>query len=144
MDLTKTYPRSPREKLAGLVMLARTTDKARAANAGTVGEYHFGCGMDQHVLAFLGSDPKTFAKKVAELRDDARIEAWAGEQLIVKSPDEIEYFNSDFAQDGPEPGSDGEKFFIGERTRLGRNDITAWFDLLDLDEGRPVPQHSIA
>ena len=42
MDLTKTYPRSPKAKLAGVVMLARTTDKARANNAGTAGPYHFG------------------------------------------------------------------------------------------------------
>jgi hypothetical protein len=144
MDLTKTYPRSPRAKLAGVVMLARTTDKARANNAGTPGPYHFGCGMDKHVLAFLGSDPETFAKKVAQALDDATIEAWAREQLKGKSPSEIEHFNADFAQDGPTPGSDSEKFLIGERTRLGRNDITRWFDLLDLDEGRPVPQPSVA
>jgi hypothetical protein len=142
MDLTKTYPRSPRAKLAGVVMLARTTDKARAHNVGTVGEYHFGCGMDKHVLGFLGSDPETFAKKVGELREDANIEAWAREQLKGRSQAEIEAFNADFAQDGPATGSDGEKFLISERTRLGRNDITRWFDLLDLDENRPVPQPS--
>lgn len=144
MDLTKTYPRSPRAKLAGVVMLARTSDKARAYNAGTAGEYHFGCGMDKHVLAFLGSDPETFAKKVAQAPDDATIETWAREQLKSKSSSDIDSFNADFAQDGPEPGSDGEKFLISERTRLGRADITTWFDLLDLDEKRPVPQHSIA
>jgi hypothetical protein len=120
MDLTKTYPRSPRATLAGVVMLARTTDKARAHNAGTPGEYHFGCGMDKHVLSFLGSDPKTFAKKVGELREDAKIEAWAREQLKSQSPADIERFNADFAQDGPAPGSDGEKFLISERTQIGR------------------------
>jgi hypothetical protein len=144
MDLTKTYPRSPREKLGGVVMLARTTDKARASQAGTTGEYHFGCPMDVHVLTFLGSDPGAFSKKVAELRDDAKIEAWAREQLTGKSADEIERFNADFAEDAPEPGSDGEKFMISERTRLGRADLSKWFDLLDLDEGRPVPQPSAA
>jgi hypothetical protein len=144
MDLTKTYPRSPRAKLAGVVMLARTLDKARASNAGTPGEYHFGCGMDKHVLAFLGSDPATFAKTVAQAPDDATIEVWAREKLAGSSPDAIEQFNAEFAHDSPEPGSDGEKFLIGERTRLGRGDITTWFDLLDLDEGRQVPQPSIA
>jgi hypothetical protein len=144
MDLTKTYPRSPRAKLAGVVMLARTTDKARASNAGTPGEYHFGCGMDKHVLAFLGSDPETFAKKVAQAPGDATIEAWALEKLAGSSPDAIEQFNAEFAQDSPEPGSDSEKFLISERTRLGRSDVTTWFDLLDLDEGRLVPESSVA
>jgi hypothetical protein len=140
MDLTKTYPRSPKAKLAGVVMLARTTDKARANNAGTAGPYHFGCGMDQHVLAFVGSDPQSFAKTVAALDDDATIESWARKLLANKTPAEIETFNSDFAQDGPEPGSDGEKFFNAERQRLGRDDVATWFEVLDLDEGRDVPQ----
>ena len=144
MDLTKTYPRSPRAKLAGVVMLARTLDKARASNAGTPGEYHFGCGMDKHVLAFLGSDPETFAKNVAEAPDDATIELWARERLKGTTPDAVESFNTEFAQDAPAAGSESEKFLISERTRLGRSDITTWFDLLDLDEGRPVPQLSVA
>ena len=140
MDLTKTYPRSPKAKLAGVVMLARTTDKARGSNAGTPGPYHFGCGMDRHVLAFVGSDPESFAKTVAALGDDASIEGWARKLLASKTAAEIEAFNTDFAQDGPEPGSDGEKFFNAEKKRLGRDDVTAWFEVLDLDEGRDVPQ----
>jgi hypothetical protein len=130
--------------LAGVVMLARTTDKARGNNAGTPGEYHFGCGMDKHVLSFLGSEPTAFAKLVTELRDDDKIEAWARERLADKSAAEIELFNSEFEQDSPERGSDGEKFLIGERQRLGRDDVTTWFDLLDVDEGRPVPQRIAA
>jgi hypothetical protein len=139
MDLTKTYPRSPKAKLAGVVMLARTTDKARANNAGTPGPYHFGCGMDRHVLAFVGTDPESFAKTVAALGDDATIESWAHKLLANKTAAEIETFNADFAQDGPEPGSDSDKFFNAEQERLGRDDVTTWFELLDLDEGRDVP-----
>jgi hypothetical protein len=144
MDLTKTYPRSPNAKLAGVVMLARTTDKARAHNADTPGPYHFGCGMDRHVLSFLGSEPDAFAKTVADLRDDAKIEAWARQRLADKKPTEIETFNAEFAQDTPEPGGDGEKFFRSEQERLGRNDVQTWFEILDLDEGRPVPHRTAA
>lgn len=144
MDLTKTYPRSPNATSAGVVMLARTTDKARAHNAGTPGEYHFGCGMDRHVLAFLGTDSDTFAKTVAQLGDDEKIESWARERLRRKAGDEIEAFNADFAQDGPTRGSDSEKFFLSEQRRLGRDDITSWFELLDLDEGRDVSKRVAA
>ena len=140
MDLSKTYPRSPNTRFAGVYMLARTTDKARAHNAGTPGPYHFGCGMDRHVLGFIGSDPESFAKLVSDLGDDAKIEAWARERLAGKPAGEIDTFNSEFAQDVPEPGGDGEKFYRSERERLGRNDITTWFELLDVDEGRPVPR----
>jgi len=40
-DLTKDYPRSPRETLAGYVIAARMLDKCRAVIAGTAGEYRF-------------------------------------------------------------------------------------------------------
>lgn len=144
VDLSKTYPRSPRAKLAGLVMLARTSDKARANNAGTPGEYHFGCGMDRHVLGFLGSEPAEFAKAVAELGADDRIASWAQARLKGKSGADVDHFNADFAEDAPTPGSEGEKFHHVERERLGRPDITSWFDLLDLDEGREVPRRVAA
>jgi hypothetical protein len=140
MDLSKTYPRSPNTRFAGLYMLARTTDKARAHNAGTPGPYHFGCGMDTHVLGFVGSDPDSFAKVVDELGDDAKIEAWASDRLKGKTAQEIDSFNIEFSQDVPEPGGEGEKFYRSEQQRLGRNDITTWFELLDVDEERPVPR----
>ncbi len=144
MDLTKTFPRSPGVKFAGLVMLGRTTDKARAHNAGTPGPYHFGCGMDKHVLGFLGTDPEAFAKLVAAHPDDAAIEAWADERIKGKSAAEIGTFNAEFALDGPEPDSDSEKFFKSEQERLSRKDVSTWFELLDVDENRPVPVRILA
>ncbi|MBV8081648.1 MAG: DUF5069 domain-containing protein [Candidatus Eremiobacteraeota bacterium] len=138
MDLSKTYPRSPNTRFAGVFMLARTTDKARAHNAGALGPYDYGCGMDRHVLGFLGTDPDSFAKVVADLRDDAKIEAWARERLADKSNQDLETFNAEFAADTPEPGGAGERFLRGEQQRLGRDDITTWFELLDADEGRPL------
>ena len=125
-------------------MLARTTDKARANNAGTPGEYHFGCPMDRDVLGFLSVEPEAFAKTVAQLRTDDEIATWARERLIGKSAADIDRFNAEFAQDSPAPGSDSEKFFHSERERLGRSDITTWVDLLDVDEGRDVPRRIAA
>ncbi len=48
-DLTKEYPRSPRETLAGYVIAARMLDKCRAAISGTLGEYHFDCPLDHPI-----------------------------------------------------------------------------------------------
>lgn len=53
-DLTKEYPRSPRETLAGYVIAARMLDKCRAVVAGTAGEYHFDCPLDNQFLGFTG------------------------------------------------------------------------------------------
>ena len=60
MDLTKEYPRSVKDKFAGVVMLGRTTDKGRAFAAGTAGEYHYNCPMDKAVFGFLGIDHEAY------------------------------------------------------------------------------------
>lgn len=39
LDLKTAFPRSGRERLGDYVWLARVADKARAALAGTIGEY---------------------------------------------------------------------------------------------------------
>ena len=53
-DLTKEFPRSPRELLAGYVITARAVDKCRAMLVGTAGEYHSGCPVDDMFLNFAG------------------------------------------------------------------------------------------
>jgi hypothetical protein len=142
MDLTKTVPRSVKDlSMGGIVMLARTTDKARASVAGTVGEYHYNCGMDQKVLAFAGIDHEEFAK-LASTNDDAKLLAALRLRFLKKSPAEIAHFNEDYLTLSPDKGSDSEKYFLDLRTKLApdRTDITTWPDLLDLDEGREVPR----
>jgi len=142
MDLTKSFPRSVRDKLAGVVMIARTTDKAKAEAAGTVGEYHYNCPMDQAVLGLLGIDHEAFLQKVKNAKNDGEIEAYIKDFVAKKSPAEIEKFNSDFLNYKPAPGSDGEKYFLELRGQVApnRTDVSTWPDLLDLDEKRSVPQ----
>ena len=141
MDLTKHYPRSAKHKMLGIVSLARTIDKARAYNAGTLGEYDYDCPHDKPVFEFLGTDGETFAHKVKELGTDEKIEEWVrSEFLSKKTPAEIEAFNAERMRWHPEPGSHGEHYFKGLRENVapGRDDIVTWFDVLDLDEKRPV------
>ena len=63
MDLTKKFPRSPFDALAGIVMLPRTIDKCRAFLANTLGEYHFDCPLDKPLFNFLGTNKDEFAEK---------------------------------------------------------------------------------
>jgi hypothetical protein len=55
-DLTREFPRSPRETLAGYVHAARMTDKCRAVVAGTAGDYNYNCPLDRFLLDFTGID----------------------------------------------------------------------------------------
>jgi hypothetical protein len=143
MDLSKDVPRSVKDKsLEGIVMLARTTDKARAHAAGTVGEYHYNCGMDQKVLAFVGIDHETFETLAAANDDKKLVEQLRTKYLNKKSADEIAAFNADYLKISPEPNSDSYKFFVDLRSKIApdRTDVTTWPDLLDLDEHRDVPR----
>jgi len=143
MDLTVSVPRSAKDKLAGLVSLKRVIDKAKASNDGHLGEYDYDCPHDKPLFAFLGTDGPTFARKVKELDTDAAIAKWVQDDFLSKkSQAEIDAFDAERMRWHPDPGSPAEKYFVGLRDKVapGRKDIVTWFDLLDLDEGRPVPQ----
>jgi hypothetical protein len=147
MDLTKTYPRSVRDKFAGAVQIGRTSDKARAYVAGTTGEYHYNCGMDQAVFAFLGiGDHEAYARKVAQLSDRELEKYLRDEYVSKKSPAEISKWNEEWLSKGPAPDSDSYKYFMELRNTIApsRTDVTAWPDLLDLDEHRDVPRKAAA
>src|SRR4029077_3796431 len=146
MDLTKSVPRSVKSlSIAGIVMVARTTDKARAHAAGTVGEYHYNCGMDQKVLAFVGVDHVEF-EKLAAANDDVKLTSILRSRFLNKSAAEIAAYNADYLKLSPEPGSDSEKYFVDLRRTVApdRTDVTTWPDLLDLDEGREVARLKVA
>jgi hypothetical protein len=147
MDLTKTYPRSVHERVAGVVQLGRTIDKARASVAGTIGEYHYNCPMDQAVFRFLGiDDPEAFARLATQTTDAALEEQIERRYVSKKSPAEIERWNQEWLEHRPDPGSDSERYFLDVRGRIapGRPDVRTWADLLDLEEGRSVPRRSAA
>ena len=146
MDLTKYYPRSVREKLGGVVMLARTADKAKATANGTNGDYHYKCPMDQTVLKFLTIGHEDFLAKAKSASSDAELVEAIKSHIESKSPSEIEQFNSDFLQMTPAPGTDSAAFFDKLRASIApdRTDVTTWSDVLDLDEQRVVPVRPVA
>lgn len=147
MDLTKTYPRSVRDRFGGIVQIGRTSDKARAYKAGALGEYDYNCGMDRAVFEFLGiDDHEAFADRAAST-SDTELEQWLKDTYVSKkSKADIDRWNREWLEYAPQPGSSGEKYFTGLRDQLapGRTDIHAWADLLDLDEHRDVPRRAAA
>ncbi len=142
MDLTTNAPRSPKEKLAGIVSFKRTIDKAKAYNAGALGEYDYDCPHDKPLFEFLETDGEEFARRVQELETDEAIAQWAqAASLAEKTQAEINAFNDERLRWHPAPGSHGAEFFEQLRHDVApdRPDVVTWFDLLDLDEGRDVP-----
>jgi hypothetical protein len=142
MDLTKEYPASVREKLLGVVQLRRTLDKGKAKAKGTIGEYHYNCPMDQAVFSFLGIDADALLEVIKKAKGDQEIVDYVKPFVQKKTPAEIEAWNASWLEHGPDPGSDGEKYFLELRSEVApnRTDVTSWADLLDIDEKRSVPQ----
>ena len=140
MDLTKTYPRSVREKVLGIVQLGRAIDKGKAKAHGNIGEYHFDCPMDHAVFEFLGINGEEFLSVIKNAKSDAEIEAYAKQFVDKKTPEQIETWNREWLTHEPE--GESKTFFLNLRNQIApdRTDVTSWPDLLDLDEGRQVPQ----
>jgi hypothetical protein len=138
MNLTQTTPRSVREKLLGLVQLARTTDKAKALAHGTIGEYEYPSAMDEGLFEFLGMKGSDFLEFMKVAKSDVEIESYIKSFVAKKTPDEIASFNQRWMTNAPK--GESLKHFTALRTRIApdRTDVTTWPDLLDLDEGRTV------
>jgi len=140
MDLRKQFPRSPKDKLEGYAHVARIIDKARAHNAGTLGEYIYNCPMDQSWFQFTGVTAEAFAEAV-KTRDDRRMAEWIRQQAKPHSQQEIESWNRTLLSRTPS-SPESQQRFLATRQKLapGRTDIVTWPDLIDLEEGRVVPK----
>jgi len=141
-DLTTSYPRSVRDEVLGVVQVGRAIDKGIAYANGLNGEYNYDCPMDKAVLGFLGVDGEALLETIKKAQSESEIEAYLAPYAAKKTPQEIAAFNETFLASGPKPGSDGEKYFLSLRGEVApdRTDVTAWPDLLDLDEKRDVPR----
>lgn len=142
MDLSKTYPRSPREKLVGYVHLPRMIDKCRASLAGTEGDYIYPCPMDQRLLDFVGITAKQFSEAMQE-KDGAAVAEWFKKAAKHHSHTEIEQWNEKFLTKGPDT-DEKKAYFKQQRDAIDptKTDITSWADLLDLDEKRSVSKRT--
>ena len=146
MDLSTNYPTSVKTKMHGVVQLARTIDKGKAAAAGTLGEYHYNCPMDQAVFAFLGIDHEALLDRIKSAKNDGDIEAYVAPYIAKKSATELDAWNAAWLKAAPEKGSPSEAAFLELRNAAApdRTDVTTWADVLDLDEKRPVPKMTAA
>jgi Domain of unknown function (DUF5069) len=138
-DLTREYPRSPRDTLAGYVIAARMLDKCRAAISGTLGEYHFDCPLDRYFLEFAGIDAESFRSFVETGADDDAVAAWIEEHATRRSRIEVIKWNNEMREkrlgDMPENVQEFLDGYIPEFLPAGRV-VYRWFDVYDIEEKR--------
>ncbi len=136
-DLTQRPPRSPRTRLGGYVLLPRMLDKGRATLAGKNGEYHYNCPLDQHVVKFIGLDPKKLLAELKKGKGDGEILAWIQTHAKhPRSPWEIQVWSDYQDRRGPDSDAETYAFFGSYVANLSktREDLKTWADVLDLDD----------
>ena len=136
-DLTQRPPRSVRSRLGGYALLPRMLDKGRATIAGTNGEFHYDCPLDQRIIDFLGIDPAALREELATGKGDGEILEWINAHAKHKrQPWEIQQWSDYMETRGPDSDAETLAFFaeiVGKFSKT-REDIKAWADVLDLDD----------
>src|SRR5580700_3041455 len=94
-DLTKQAPHSPRERIAGFVIASRAVDKCRASLAGTLGEYHFDCPLDNMLFSFKGITGEQFKTAVKASTTYEDVGVWLQSHGATKTPGEIKTWSDE-------------------------------------------------
>ncbi len=139
-DLSREYPRSPRETIGGYVIAARTLDKCRAHIAGTLGEYHFDCPLDNLFFDFTGISSSDFKAFVATGADDEAVGKWVQEKAKQSDKREIIQWNNDLRGkrfcEMPIELQEFLEGYIPEFVLPKGKTPLVWFDVYDIEEDR--------
>ncbi|MEM7013074.1 MAG: DUF5069 domain-containing protein [Verrucomicrobiota bacterium] len=139
LDLSKEFPRSPRETLAGYVAAGRMLDKCRAVIAGTNDEYHFDCPLDNFFLGFAEITADAFRDFVATGASDEEVAKWIEENAKPRERREIIAWNNKMRYTRPvDMPIELQEFlegYIPENIPKNRI-VNYWFDVYDIEEGR--------
>ena len=134
-NLTKEAPRSPRNRLGNYALLARATDKGRAAIAGTAGEYHYACPLDQMLFEFKGVQADEVKKLLASGATDEQVVTWFNAHGTPKTNEEIQAWSSGVESYRPYDNPEKKDWFAGECAPLGlKPEVSTLVDYLEADD----------
>jgi hypothetical protein len=140
MDLTQLIPRSPKNKLAGIVMIPRMLDKARAYKYKSLGEYIYPCPLDQIILGFLGIDHKKLAYQAQKLTEK-EIGIWVNKILSNRSISDKENINKKLLGKKPNTKESINRFnLIRDKINPSIKHLTTWVELIELEERQITPK----
>jgi len=138
-DLTKEYPRSPRETLGGFVLASRTLDKCRAVIVGSEGEYHYDCPLDREFFDFTKIDSTAFRKHVESGATDTEMDLWIRKHSKVTETVDVVNWNNKLRcirlMDLPMHVQLYLEDYIPKFIPRNRP-VYVWFDVYDLEEER--------
>jgi hypothetical protein len=137
-DLTQHPPRSPRLKLGGYVLLPRILDKARAAVAGKLGEFHYsGKGLDRHFFSFVGLDHESLKAEAAKGGSDTELLEWIRKNAKhQRQPWEVNAWSEYHLRRGPDSDFETLSGFAEtvKKFNAAREDVNTWFEYVEIDD----------
>ncbi len=134
-DLTKQAPHSPRERIAGFAIASRTTDKCRASIAGTLGEYHYDCPLDNMLFSFKGINGDQFKTAVQAAKNYEDVGIWLQANGAKKTAAEIKTWSDEMEAGSMMKNPEKRAYFIENCTKLGLNpEKSTTFDWLEADD----------
>src|ERR1700704_1718372 len=111
-DLTKEAPRSPRMRIGGYAILARTLDKCRALLWGNIGEYHFDCPLDNMLFGWKGIKGDDFKAAVEKGASDDEMVKWVDEHGDKKTPEETKKWRDEMIAANPYNDPEKREWFV--------------------------------
>lgn len=134
-DLNKQAPNSPRKRLAGFAIASRTIDKCRASMAGTLGQYHYDCPLDNMLFTFKGITAEQFRSAVQASKDYEEMGIWLHANGTLKTADEIKAWSDEMEASSLIKDANKRDYFIESCHQLGLNPQTnSTFDWLEADD----------
>ena len=134
-DLTKEAPRSPRERIGGYVILARTYDKCCALLDGNIGEYHFDCPLDNMLFGFKGVTGDDFKAEVGKGATDEEMATWLDNHGTKKTPEEVKAWSDEMEANRPSENPEKREWFEEQVKPYRLNPLTTTlFDWLEVDD----------
>jgi Domain of unknown function (DUF5069) len=135
-----TYPRSPHEKVGGIVYFGRMLDKIRLKHTAKLHpdlHQNLGVGFDKRCTDFLQVSYEDLAKKVTAGSDDLAVLEWCFSTGQPPNSEQIYVWNEFMRKRG---WNDEGTAMLEQRKResglANREDIQTMFDYIDADEGR--------
>jgi hypothetical protein len=143
-DLTKQAPHSPRARVSGFVIAARAADKCRASLAGTLGEYHYDCPLDNQLFSFKGITGEQFKTAVQAAATNEAVGAWLLVNGTPRTSTEIKAWSDELEAGSPLKDPEKGGRFIENCAKLGLNPNTnSTFDWLEADDRAGFPRKSV-
>jgi hypothetical protein len=134
-DLTQEAPTSPRVRTHGYAILARMADKGRAVIAGTQGDFHFDCPLDNMLFGFKGVKGDDVRKLLENGSTNDEVAAWIDANGDPKTEEEKIAWSDGVEAARPYDIPEKKEWFIEACGEAGCDPATSTlFDYLETDD----------